>query len=198
MLFSVKMEVVAQMNINVDSSKPMRIHINDLASGSIPAMTPHVGGSCAEAASVCLENQKHISGTTTMTVCGDFEIDVALTWNTVTDQMISSHRDYQDATENGAYGIAALLVDSFTDMTLVEKSWKGTGFDYWLGEKKMSYDLFQNKAKLEVSGILCGTDRDVLTRTNVKLKQVDRSNKNLPAFIVVVEYNMPQSRVIRK
>jgi hypothetical protein len=44
-----------------------------------------------------------------------------------------------------------------TDYTIVERACKGTGFDYWLGDE--DDDLFQWKARLEISGILKGTKK---------------------------------------
>ena len=48
------------------------------------------------------------------------------------------------------------IVASLTDYHIVQRSYKGTGFDYWLGLKKDP--LFQNAARLEVWR-LSGSDR---------------------------------------
>ena len=84
-----------------------------------------------------------------------------LTWPATTDQARNCYNDRQFAAELGAYGIAVLLVERLTDLTVVERSRKGTGFDYWLGPKGRAQPLFQDKQKLEVSGILAGDEGDV-------------------------------------
>ena len=73
--------------------------------------------------------------------------------------MRRTHNDLQDATEAGACGLAILLVQLFVGYTVVERSVKGTGFDYWLGSENDA--LFQNKARLEASGILRGDQNGV-------------------------------------
>ena len=69
-------------------------------------------------------------------------------------------------------------------------------FDYWLGDKNSQY-LFQDKARLEISGILKGTKSKIDYRE--KIKQTQQSNHlNLPAYIVVVEFSLPKSQVTKK
>src|SRR5271167_4337074 len=65
-----------------------------------------------------------------------------------------SYSPQEEATENGAVGVAILLVDRLTDYHIVQRSWKKTGFDYWLGFKDAV--VFQGCARLEVSGIRQG------------------------------------------
>ena len=60
---------------------------------------------------------------------------------------------------------------------------------------------FQNKARLEVSGILSveGSDIDVeravAKRVREKLKQTQSSSGPLPAYVVVVEFGSPLGEV---
>ena len=174
------------------------IHINSLALGQMPGISVHTGGHFAEAASVCLELQDHNSGVC-MKIDGDFDKNVVLTWDQVTAQIEASQNDHQDATEHGAYGIAALLVENLMELTVTERSYKGTGFDYWLGKKDSDSVLFQKSARLEASGILEGSGSKIRTRVKAKLKQTQPSDGTLlPAIVVVVEYSSPQSRVVRK
>lgn len=66
--------------------------------------------------------------------------------------------DQEYTTEQAAYGIALLLLSKLTEFTVVERSRKGTGFDYWLGKPTDSSDLpFQKSMRLEVSGIRQGS-----------------------------------------
>jgi hypothetical protein len=104
--------------------------------------------------------------------------------------------DQQEATEYGAVGIAVLLLKRFHRYSAIERSFKGTGFDYWLGENDDL--LFQKKARLEVSGIIRGNASQVENRVVSKLKQTDVSDGQLPAYVAVVEFGNPLAKVVRK
>ena len=68
-------------------------------------------------------------------------------------------------TEQAAYGTAFLIIRELTDLTVIERSRKGTGFDYWLGTFDTDEgQLFQNKVRLEVSGIRKGDSSRVKAR----------------------------------
>ena len=153
------------------------LNLTDLKQGSI-GITQAVGESFAEAAAVCLEKQGHLSGIS-MKVDGSFNEVCQVVWEKTTEQMKRCHADLQYATELGAYGIAALLVVMLTDFRIVRRSCKGTGFDYWLGNENNTGTLFQNKCRLEVSGILKG-------------------NKNIPEMLFIVEFGNPYSKVVNK
>jgi len=113
--------------------------------------------------------------------------------------MVRCYNDEEFATELGAYGVAFLLILDLTDYTIIKRSRRGTGFDYWLGKAENGEELpFQNKERLEVSGIRSGDNSRVKSRVNKKLKQVQASNATaLPAFIVVVEFSAPLSQMVR-
>ena len=103
-----------------------------------------------------------------------------------------------DFREYGACGIAALLVDSMTEYTIIERSQKGPGFDYWLGKKGTNTPLFQEKARLEVSGIRKGESSGIEARVRQKEKQITPSDGSLPGIIVVVEFSSPRARMRTK
>ena len=69
---------------------------------------------------------------------------------------------------------------------------------FWLGSKNFQAPYLQKKARLEVSGILCGTDGVINSRIKLKLKQTERSDGTLPAYIVVVEFGYPKAKVVEK
>ncbi|MFN6464941.1 MAG: hypothetical protein RMZ41_024410 [Nostoc sp. DedVER02] len=47
-----------------------------------------------------------------------------------------------------------MLIRQLTEFTVIERSRKGTGFDYWLGSEEETGELpFQNKVRLQVPGI---------------------------------------------
>jgi len=86
--------------------------------------------------------------------------------------------------------LAILLALKLTDYTIIEKSARKNGFDYWLGQK--GDILFQKKARLEISGIFKGAVKDVNARYKVKVKQTNQSDSlNLPAYVGIVEFSNP-------
>ncbi len=171
------------------------LDLNDLRDG-LPALTSSLGGAFAEAGAVCLESEGHELGVA-IVVSGDFDERFQLYWPSVDDQARKCHNDPQEATERGACGIAILLIRTLTEFTVVERSFKSTGIDYWLGHEDDALP-FQNKARLEVSGIRNGASQVVERRVRQKLLQTAPSDGPLPAFIVVVEFSNPLSKVKKK
>ncbi|OQX26498.1 MAG: hypothetical protein BWK80_10175 [Desulfobacteraceae bacterium IS3] len=165
----------------------------------LPAVTPAFGAALAEAAAVCFEDQNH-SGGVRLEVDGTFKAEYSVYWEKVTKQMRSCWNDLEVTTEQAAYGVAFLLITDLTDYTIIHRSRKGTGFDYWLGKEGDKDELpFQNTARLEVSGIRKGNQSLIKTRVKDKLNQVCRSDDlRLPAYIVIVEFSNPLSKVIKK
>lgn len=173
---------------------PRNLVLESLASG-FPAI-PEVGGlNLAQAGAVCLNRHGHPQGVE-LKVTGDFAAIFHLYWPDVTEPMRRFWNDTEVAVEHGAYGIACLLIRCLTPFTVIERSRKGTGFDYWLG--KEGDFLFQRKARLEVSGIGKGSARQIARRVNIKLKQIARSDGALPAYVIVVEFSAPTSQVVKK
>lgn len=161
----------------------------------MPGITSEFGECLAQAASICLEEQNHRSGVQ-FNVDGDFNRVFVVLWETATEQMRRCWADPEVATEHGAYGIAALLVVELADLTVLERSRKGTGFDYWLGSKSAAEPLFQNKVRLEVSGIRNGDESAIKSRVKLKVEQTRRSEGILPAYVIVVEFGGPRSRAV--
>ena len=164
----------------------------------MPGISPGFGSSLAEAGAVCFDNQKHQEGVA-ITISGDFQGEYPVFWQTIDDQMRRCWNDAEEATEHGAYGVAILLIVTLTEYTVIQRSSKTTGFDYWLGKKDDDGLPFIKEARLEVSGIRNGAESTVNSRVNQKLLQVSPTDETkLPAYIVVVEFSKPQSKVIKK
>jgi hypothetical protein len=169
--------------------------LDELITG-FPHIPPACGASLAQAVVICLGRQGHVPGVT-LTVRGGYTTSVLVGWTfETTEAMRRFWNDLEEAAEQGAYGLAILLMRLLTGYTVVERSRKGTGFDWWLGEQD---NLFQGKARLEVSGVLRGTARRVSRRVSARKKQTERSDASLlPATIVVVEFGAPQARVVQR
>lgn len=167
----------------------------DVLLQGLPGVSPVRAQAHLEACMVCLDDQQHHSGVE-MQVDGDIDTKLKIIWNgDVTEQIILSWKDEQEATEEGACGLAFLLVLRLTDYTVIERSRKESGFDYWLG---YGDDLpFQRSARLEVSGIRHDNNqKELKARVRKKIKQVEKYPNPLPAYIVVVDFGEPRSRMV--
>ena len=170
------------------------LNLSDLSDG-LPAISPAFGEALAQAAGVCLESQSHSRGAL-LRIRGYRDNAYSLDWPQVTEQILRCFNDPEEATEFGAVAVAILLVKREVGYSVIERSRKGTGFDYWIGEE--SELPFARKARLEVSGIRKGTTREVNARVNEKLKQIERSGDSPPGYIIVVEFGTPLAEVRKK
>lgn len=171
------------------------LDLSKLSEG-LPAITPSFGAALAEACAVCLRDQGHQSGVI-LSVQGDFCDSFVLLFPDVTEQMRRCWNDREYATEQAAYGIALLLIRQLTDLTVVERSRKGTGFDYWLGTASaVDTQPFKKTVRLEVSGIRQGNQQQVRTRVKLKTLQIKPTDNLAPAYIAVVEFSQPLAQVV--
>lgn len=187
----------------------MLISLDELRLGRMPGVEAEVGGYLVQAAIVCLEESNHASGVA-LAVDGDLQADPEVYWDPLPNpEQVRHSWDPDDATEQGACALAVLLIDKFTDYTIVERAAKrlgsrrGSGFDYWLDHKdslqSQPSDLQLFGARLEVSGVRKGSRADVVARSKQKVNQTKQSDfLNIPAYVVVVEFSAPQSTVIRR
>ena len=172
------------------------LDLNDLGKGDIPAISPAMGASLAEAGGVCLESQGHTQGVQ-LIVRGYSDNVYTLVWPPITEQSRRSWNDPENATEYGALGIGILIVKAEIGYEVIRRSWKGTGFDYWIGEA--SDEGFVNKAGLEISGIRDGDEHIIRARVREKLQQTDRSEHlRLEIYVIVVEFGRPLAEVQKK
>lgn len=171
------------------------LDLNELGNG-LPAITPSFGKVLAEVAGVCLESQGHTQFTA-IVVRGYIDDEFRLSWPQVTEQTRRTWNDPEEATEYGATAIAVLLSRRELGYLAIERSPKGTGIDYWLGEESDALS-FECKARLEISGIRVGSSTQVRARVRQKLQQTSPSDGPLPVFVVVVEFSIPTAEVQRK
>jgi hypothetical protein len=182
------------------SEDDMKTLILDKLKEGLPTLTETWGRFLVEAALFCFESQGHKSGVK-LTVKGSSNEIYPILWEGhITDKMRKSWGDQEEGVEYGATCVAILLAIRKTKYTTVERSIKGTGFDYWLGDKEDFGSLpFQRKARLEISGIRKGDGSDINRRVNLKVEQIKRSDDTgFPAYILVVEFSNPTSRFIEK
>jgi hypothetical protein len=169
--------------------------LDDLVRG-FPHIPSEGGAMMAQAAAICLDHQAHTSHAR-LVVDGAFTATFSLSWSErISEAKRRFWNDLEEATQQGAYAVAILLIRAITGYTVVERSRKGTGFDWWLGTDD---NLFQGKAHLEVSGILQGTARRINSRIKARLRQTMQSdNLALTAYVVVVEFGTPRAKVVQR
>ena len=161
----------------------------------LPAITPAFGAALAEAGAICLSEQGHQPGVV-LEIDGGFSGAFVLLWPQVTEQMRRCWNDQDYTTEQGA---ALLLIQRLTSFTVVERSRRGTGFDYWLGNVSDSAELpFEKSARLEVSGIRRGERRQVRSRVTLKGAQVRAADSLSPAYVAVIEFSQPLAWVVEQ
>ena len=188
------------MDSNID--RPFRLI--EIQERNIPGVSEGQVSSHIEACLVCLDHHKHVTGIPLTIVEEGSSRKVDLYWEeTIDEQTRRSWKDLSDATEYGAIAIAILLVINCTEYTIIERSVKGTGFDYRLLEKDRydEEDLFpEGTARLEVSGIMhAKTDAEILRRVREKKKQTELSDgSGLPALIIVTEFSRPETHMVKK
>jgi len=177
------------------------LRIDDLKAG-LPGVTQIQGGYCAECIMVCLHRAGHTEEKCVLHVdCIKVTEDFQLLWtDSYNDQIDRSHADEQITIEHAAEGISILLSLRLTPYTVVQRSRKGTGFDYWLGIEANTPSKFELKARLEVSGIRSETEANSLEkRFKVKCNQVTPTDDTgFPAYISVVEFSNPKAKFAKK
>lgn len=175
------------MNKNGNAERPPKLSLHKLADGHCPCITKALGRHLAEAASVCIENRRH-PASKPLNVVGDYVAIFLLNRPRVTDQMVRTLADLQEATEFGAVAIAICVVEELTEYQAVYRSAISTGVDYWLADKA-SEDLGFS-ARLECSGTLQGGEQERKRRVREKLKQTKQSDASgIPALVVVVDFS---------
>ena len=172
----------------------MDLQLREIENG-LPGITQVTGKHLYESCAISLYRHEHLpTGTSMKVIKNNSSINVNLLWDDIfTDQLDRSWKDQFYATEHAAICISILLALKLTNFTIVERSARFNGFDYWLGEKGDL--LFQKKARLEISGIFKDSERTLNQRYSVKLQQTKSSDElQIPAYIGVVELSMPMAK----
>lgn len=166
-------------------------------SAGMRGLTPTSGANHAEAAAVCLEERGH-GITCLLLVTGNFNTRFLLTRAEVDDQARNSRGDAERATEDGACGLAFLLVSRLTNLEVLRQSRKGTGFDYALVPRDSF--LFRDCVRLEVTGIRQDdSGKEIKRRVQQRRERFEKfGDQGIPAaLIVVVEFGRPVVHIVR-
>jgi len=164
----------------------MILDLTELEMGKHHNLTPAMGANLSHAAAVCINDRGHSISTNAIGK-GAYNRNYILKRCNVTKDISRTWGDMQEATEEGACAVALVQVSQESKYQVIERSRKGTGIDYWLGDKESF--LFQRKARLEVSGSLNGDEKELTKRLHTKIDQTKQSDETkLPAIIVIVGF----------
>lgn len=157
-----------------------------------PALSKSWSEARFEAAIFCLDHNKHEPGIECLHTSK--QKSYRLSWvSEVSDTVKRTWNDVQDATEMGAEGMAALFADELTPYQIIIRAAKKTGIDYWLGHKDTGPLIFQKSARLEISGLIKGSNSEFETRLKKKKQQTEKSlDTKLPAYVAITDFGYPR------
>lgn len=169
------------------------LYLSLIKKRKMPGLSRNKAASLIEAAEVCLDYQGHKPGTE-LDVSGALYGHYLLHWKTPGDVVRDTYADMQEATGEGAVAVAIAIIVSITEYSVVRRAKKKTGFDYWLGQKQGSLET-----RLEISGVLDGTQAQIDRRLKKKMEQmIPSDNGGLPGYAVAIGFGQPQARVAKK
>jgi hypothetical protein len=182
------------------------LNLDELGSRTYHRISLNIGNALAEAAAYCIESQSHQQDAS-LTVRGVKSGSYVLTWTPISQDARRGWNHPDEATEEGAAGIAVMLSFREIGYMVLSRSWRNSGFDYLIGDSNISNvseperklteemsdilgdDGLVVRGRLEVSGIREGTDGTIDSRVNQKFQQTTRSDAvGVPAYVIVVEF----------
>lgn len=197
----IKLKKVEKIKMS-DTIHPQNIYnmkLDNLKQG-ILGITPEWCSFLYQAGIICLNRNGHETETK-IGVNGDYKEEISITWgDKITQEMQGSWNDQDEATEYGAMGMSLILTQKYTGYTHAERSAKGTGFDYWLGNKRNDiFTLFKGMCRLEISGIFNGDDAEIRRRTEVKIEQTKKTDHlGIPAIVSIIEFSRPKANFVKR
>lgn len=149
---------------------------------------------------VSLCSQNHDTGVCLLLKVDDQEFCYTIEWEQQNIPILwRAHKDLFESVEDSARALAFLLIEDLTSYKIFEQAERhGTGFDYWLSPDLYSDSLpFQNAARLEITGILSGTEKMIQSRLREKVLRLEKAKikASSPVYIVVVEHSNPIAHI---
>lgn len=175
-----------------------QLNLNSLGEKKIPGISANFGKFLAEAAMVCFHLNQHESGVV-LKSSGTLNESFEITWSEeLTDDMIDSWKDLNEATEYGATAIAILLTNEILKMKRVVRNIGAA--DYIISDVEMNEDQSQYPVVyLEISGIFSAIlNNSISKRVSQKVLQVKKGIASAPFLVVVVEFSSPEAKIERR
>ena len=170
---------------------------------AIPGLIESLAGYMHGAILMCLHHHGHQSGLPCQ--LRDFEKTLATTeiiWTKpFTDSIRRTYGETSYAVEFAAEGIACLTIRAFTEYTVIERSIKHDGVDFWLAARDDGGEYpFQRAARMESKGITHARSlRDIKTATDKGINQSKQSDHTLlPAYIIATEFSKPVIYMVQR
>jgi hypothetical protein len=170
--------------------KYAKLSFEDL-SARHPGVSPGVSSSYAEAVRVCLD--KHHASKAEFQLRDNGEVKPAVAeWKTADARTKGAWANGDDATRDGAYGLALAAVEITRGLVAVRRAETRTGADYYLGAPGAVLGDLEESVRLEVSGTDSGGEPVISGRLRQKLNQASEGRSNLPAMASVVGFRALQ------
>jgi hypothetical protein len=152
-----------------------------------PGLTPAIGESYCEAASVCL-SRHHVPPSEMEVAWGEARTMRAIDWDIPTPRIRSALANAIDATEFGAYAVSLAAIELEKGLVAVARAETLTGADYYVGSAESGNDDLEDSFRLEVSGTDSGSSTTVRERLRAKISQAAKGQSDLPAIAAVVAF----------
>ena len=150
-------------------------------------LTPALGETLYEAASVCLDRH-HSSPVEFQVLCNDKTNTKYIEFQKPDTRMLNAWANDIDTTENGAYGVSLAALEVEQDLVAIRRAEKLTGADWYIAPIGATTDDLETCFRLEVSGVDGGGRSVVEARLRQKVEQTKRGASNLPAIASVVGF----------
>jgi hypothetical protein len=146
-----------------------------------------IASSYSEAARACLDRH-HTSPAVFRLQDNDTHDTASAEWVCSDERLRGALANKDDATRDGAYGIAIAAIEVLRGLVAVRRAETRTGADYYLGEPGDTLEDLEASFRLEVSGTDQGNESIIRGRLREKVDQAARGNSNLPAIASVVGF----------
>jgi hypothetical protein len=173
----------------------------------MPGLSAVRASALAEAAMCCLMQNRHSSGVS-VEVQSEPNRVVNVNWlSELTTEMERTWADPDEAAEDGAMALAILLAYVLKEHVVVQRSPKGTGFDYYachiskVGENLSDPNRpFNFTKRLEISGLFSQPESAVQARLKIKIKQTAKHDDDydVPALIGIIEFGKPHMHLLER
>ena len=170
----------------------------DTLAESTHVITPDGAGFYKENCMICLDHNGHGSGVQLRLEYAGSNVPFSVVWlGEVTELMRRSYVDKTKIVDFAACALALLIVPRVLGLTAIHQAARGSTIDYYLSEPNGDEILlFNDTARLEVTGILRENQSNtVQKRFGVKKRRL-RPEGDLPAYIIVVEFSEPWSKMV--
>lgn len=173
--------------------KPRALPLRNLSSRH-PGVSPGVGKAYEEAAQVSFAS--HPTGPLTLCVQdGTTAHAFSHASRKPSAKLRAAWNNRDDATRDGAYGVAIATVEVARNLRAVSRAETLTGADYYLNAKGSGVADLEDAIRMEVSGTTTSEVSDFQYRVKTKLQQVKNGSCDKPGLVVIVGFLLLQVEV---